>query len=404
MESADFPVQLTGLLHKDEHRIGINFAREARMNHLLKQAGAAWSQTHKCWHVPLRKESYEKIMAVLQPLASIDRSQLDHYLASIKRSDGQSKLTQAQESIETKQATVKETPAVGKLCAANQTALDNTRQALILKGYSPSTQRTYLNELQAFFAVLGKTPADTLTTQRLKDYLSYCHTKLGLSENTIHSRMNAMKFYYEQVLGREKLFWELPRPKKHLQLPKVISEEKLLQGLLSLENLKHKLLILVAYSCGLRVSEAVRIRLSDIDRDRMQVFINRSKGKKDRVVPLAQSLLPVLDEYCTQYKPTTWLFEDQYKKTHYSPRSAQIVFKRAYASLGLPPGLSFHSLRHSYATHLLENGIDISYIQQLLGHNDIKTTLRYTHVSNKTLNKIENPLDAIMRKKRDAKK
>jgi site-specific recombinase XerD len=132
--------------------------------------------------------------------------------------------------------------------------------------------------------------------------------------------------------------------------------------------------------------------------------INRSKRKKDRVVPLAQSLLPLLDEYLSEYKPSSWLFEDQHKQTHYSPRSAQIVFKQAYANLGIPTGLSFHSLRHSYATHLLENGIDISYIQQLLGHNDIKTTLRYTHVSNKTLNKIENPLDAILRKKGNPKK
>jgi len=245
---------------------------------------------------------------------------------------------------------------------------------------------------------LGAHTADGLTTQRIKDYLQYCHTTLGLTENTIHSRMNALKFYYEQVLHREKFFWEIPRPKKHIQLPKVISEEKIIGGIMALDNLKHKTLLLLAYSGGLRVSEAVRVRTTNINRDRMQVFVEKSKGKKDRMVPLALTLLPVLDLYLEQYKPKEWLFENHNGTYHYSNRSAQTVFKLAYQQLGLPPNLSFHSLRHSFATHLLENGIDISYIQSLLGHNDIKTTLRYTHVSKKELGKIENPLDAIMRK------
>lgn len=398
MEPALIPVQLTGLFHKGEHRLGIIFDNYGSINGPLRKAGAVWSQTHKCWHVPMEKSYYEKIIKVLQPVANITRNKLDEYIAALKK-DAVKAETQ-KETIREKpgKAPTTSVPAVITLSMENEAALNSAKQALILKGYSTSTQRTYLNELHAFFALLGKTAAQTLNTQRLKDYLSYCHTQLGLSENTIHSRMNAMKFYYEQVLGKEKLFWEIPRPKKPIQLPKVISEQKIFQGLLAINNLKHKTILLLAYSAGLRVSEAVRTKLTDINRDRMQLFISKSKGKKDRVVPLAQAMLPILDAYITAFNPTEWLFENQEKNNHYSARSAQIVFKQAYASLDLPPNLSFHSLRHSYATHMLENGTSIAYIQELLGHNDIKTTLRYTHVSKKELGKIENPLDALLRR------
>ena len=237
-----------------------------------------------------------------------------------------------------------------------------------------------------------------LTVADIKRYMVFAMEKQGISENTAHSRLNALKFYFEQVLGREKFFWEIPRPKKPLKLPKVISEEKIIKGLLGVDNIKHQALLLLAYSAGLRVSEVVSLKVADIDSDRMQININNAKGKKDRVVTLSQSILPILREYYTAYKPKTWLFEGQHIKEHYSSRSAQQIFKDAYKKLQLPAQFSFHSLRHSFATHLLENGTDISYIQKLLGHNDIKTTLRYTQISNKDRGKIENPLDRIMRK------
>ncbi len=209
--------------------------------------------------------------------------------------------------------------------------------------------------------------------------------------------MNALKFYYEQVLNKEKFFWEVPRPKKRLILPKVISEEKILKGLLSIENLKHRALLFTAYSAGLRVSEVVSLMVTDIDSDRMQIRIENAKGKKDRMVTLAKATLQILRDYFIEYKPTKYLFEGQHQHEHLATRTAQKIFQQAYKSLQLPASISFHSLRHSYATHLLENGTDIKYIQELLGHNDIKTTLRYTHVSKKELGRIESPLDKIMR-------
>lgn len=401
MEQQKIIVELSGFYHKGTHRLGIHFDNYGSINGPLYKAGALWSRTHKCWHVPLRKEAFEKVMAILTPVASVNRSKLDTYLTQLKQPT-------ATATVPTPAAVpaIKKPIPAGKIPAAkttylneaNAAALQQTQQALILKGYSQSTQRTYLNELRVFFTQLGKHEAHTFTTQRLKDYLSYCHTQLQLSENTIHSRMNALKFYYEQLLGKEKLFWEIPRPKKHVQLPKVISEEKIIQGLMQISNLKHKTLLLMAYSCGLRVSEATRIRLTDLNWDRMQLLVHKSKGKKDRIVPLANALQPLIQQYIAQYHPTNWLFENGDKSSHYSTKSAQVIFRNAYAMFDLPKSVTFHSLRHSYATHLLESGIDISYIQQLLGHNDIKTTLRYTHVSKKELGKIENPLDKLLRK------
>lgn len=167
--------------------------------------------------------------------------------------------------------------------------------------------------------------------------------------------MNALKFFYEQVLSREKFFWEIPRPKKPYILPKVISEQKILKGLQSIDNLKHKAILFTAYSAGLRVSEVVRIKIADIDSDRMQIRIEAAKGKKDRMVTLAEATLAVLRVYYEQYKPKKYLFEGQNGEEHYSPRSAQQVFNQQFGRIGLPKYFSFHSLRHSYATHLLEN-------------------------------------------------
>jgi integrase/recombinase XerD len=287
------------------------------------------------------------------------------------------------------------------LSKENQRAKELYHRELVLKGYSPNTILTYENEFQQFLATLRHTPAESLPSERVKDYLFYCLTKLKLSEATIHSRMNALKFYYEQVLHRERFFFDIPRPKKRIQLPKVISEEKILMGIEKLKNQKHRVLIMAAYSAGLRVSEVVNLKITDIQSDRMQILIRQSKGKKDRMVPLSKVLLDALRNYFKQYKPKDWLFEGQFPGTSLSTRTAQEVFNQVYKSLGLPKGITFHSLRHSYATHLVESGIDVTFVQHLLGHNDVRTTLRYTHVSQKKINNIESPLDRALRLKNE---
>jgi site-specific recombinase XerD len=287
-----------------------------------------------------------------------------------------------------------------KISETNKGALDLFVQQLQLKGYSPSTVRCYKNEFLQLLMAIKQKPVNTLNHQKLKDYFQWCLVKEKLSENTVHSRLNAVKFYFEQVLHGEKFYWDIPRPKRPLLLPKVISEEKILDGLLSLENLKHRAILFTAYSAGLRVSEVVALKLTDINSDRMQIRIEAAKGKKDRMVTLAKATLEILRDYAKAYQPKKYLFAGEHEGEPYSARSAQQVFNKVFKSMGLPANISFHSLRHSYATHLHESGTDIKYIQELLGHNDIRTTLRYTHVSKKQLGKIESPLDKIMRERK----
>jgi site-specific recombinase XerD len=379
-------IVLQPLWHKEQRVIGIYFAKNTQLNSIIKQLPSAkWTKTHTCWYIPNTNEAYHALQLAVKTIATIDASLLSTLSPTLN----------SIVAIQQKPATT--SVVLLKIHTENAHVLPNMQQHLQLKAYSASTIRTYTNEMAQLLYTLKSTPADTLSIQRLKDYLQYCYTTLQLSENTLHSRMNALKFYYEQVLNKEKFFWEVPRPKKRLILPKVISEEKILKGLLNIENLKHRALLFTAYSAGLRVSEVVSLMVTDIDSDRMQIRIENAKGKKDRMVTLAKATLQILRDYFIEYKPTKYLFEGQHQHEHLATRTAQKIFQQAYKSLQLPASISFHSLRHSYATHLLENGTDIKYIQELLGHNDIKTTLRYTHVSKKELGRIESPLDKIMR-------
>ncbi|MEO6232475.1 MAG: tyrosine-type recombinase/integrase [Ferruginibacter sp.] len=409
-------ILLKPILHHQQECIGIYFSDVPLLKQAVKKiSGSQWTRTHKCWYVPLNRENYQAIVTAFDGLAERDNKALHYYLTEKKKNALKAGSTVVQfpkqlvgkipDTPSGKQFNIKRPTKVASkwgmhlINEVNGHILPAMKERLILRALSQNTIKTYLGEMSQLLQVLGNKKADDLTPDRLKKYLVYCFEVLKESENTLLSRINALKFYYEQVLGREKFFWEIPRPKRPLLLPKVISEEKILEGLLAVKNLKHRTILLLAYSAGLRVSEAVSIKLADVNSDRMQIFLNAAKGKKDRLVTLSSTILLLLREYYKIYKPKEWLFEGQCSNEHYSTRSAQKIFKDAYKKLQLPGKCSFHSLRHSFATHLLENGTDITYIQKLLGHNDIKTTLRYTQVTNRDACKIESPLDKIMRKK-----
>jgi site-specific recombinase XerD len=270
-------------------------------------------------------------------------------------------------------------------------------QHLQLKAYSNSTIATYQKEVYIFLQTLGNVSAETLSINDLKRYIQYCINKLKLTENTIHSKLNALKYLYEKVLGKDRFFIELPRPKKHLQLPKVLGQQELKKLFASPKSLKQKAILFIAYSAGLRVSEVINLRLQDIDRERQQIFVHCSKGKKDRYVHLSPMVLDVLEQYYkkAEVKPTNYLFEGQEKGKPYTIRSAQQIFSDAKHNAGILKSVSFHSLRHSFATHLLEKGVDVIFIKDILGHFDIRTTERYLHVRRDVLINIQSPLDDL---------
>jgi integrase/recombinase XerD len=391
---------LSPLFHRALQCIAIKAPKDEQINKILKSLpGRHYSKTHNKWLVPLSKENYKIIYQTLKPVAALDTAAMKEWFLPASKIvtviKAQEHKVAAKEVLKVPATDI---PAYAKVYRINDNVLPAMQQMLQLKSYSQSTQRTYMGEMLQFLQSIKHTAAKDYTPERLRDYLQYCYATIKLSENTIHSRMNALKFYFEKVLHREKFFWEIPRPKKKIMLPKVISEEKIIKALFAVSNLKHKTILVTAYSAGLRVSEVVGLRVPDIDSDRMQIAVRGGKGKKDRMATLSLYTLELLRTYVKVYRPKDWLFEGQFKGEQYSSRSAQIIFKEAMKDMNLPKTMSFHSLRHSYATHLLENGTDIKFIQDLLGHNDIKTTLRYTHVSIKDLGKIESPLDKIIRK------
>ena len=343
--------------HRSNDVILVRFPYNSQLQKELREKFpiAKWSTSLKCWYLP--------------------------DINSIRKEIGFSQKTEMGKGV------------ISQIHSVNLAALKQMHETLLLKAYSPNTIRTYCVEFSQLLYLLKDVPVETLTADCLRSYFLYCVTKLQLSENIIHSRMNAVKFYFEQVLHREKIFFEgIPRPKKKSSLPKVISKSDIVKIFAQLENPKHLLMLKLCYGMGLRVSEIVNLKITNIDSKRMLVHIEAAKGKKDRYVTLPSSILDDLRSYYRTYKPKAYLFEGQYGG-QYSIRSAQAVFKKAMQKAKINKSVGIHGLRHSYATHLLECGTDMVFIQKLLGHKDIKTTEIYASVSNRQLGNVKSPLD-----------
>jgi len=224
--------------------------------------------------------------------------------------------------------------------------------------------------------------------------MRYLVNERGVSTSYQNQAVNAIKFYYEKVLGGNRKFYFIDRPKKEKTLPNVLSEDEIKRILQSPVNLKHKAMLWLTYSAGLRVSELLELKPADIDSDRMQIHIRSAKGNKDRFTILSTKVLEMLQLYYKQYKPKDYLFEGV-NGVKYSSRSIQQVLKDACKKAEIKKEVSMHTLRHSFATHLLENGTDLRYIQSLLGHSSPKTTEIYTHITTKGFEKIKSPLDNL---------
>ena len=345
--------------HREKLVLFLKFDKNWGLKEEVKKlVGSRWSQSKTMWYVP--SNSFYRDFFGMQ--------------VTSKHNDVKSALT--------------------KIHINNQTEFNRYVATLQLKGYSANTLRTYRNEFAQLLYKLNENCVFDCDESYVRNYFLYCINELQLSENALHSRINAIKFYFEKVLKRERFFVEIPRPKKHKKLPKVIHSVDIKKLFSVTNNLKHNTMLKLAYGMGLRVSEIVNLKVSDIDSKSMQVYLERAKGKKDRYVNLPHSLLLQLRQYYGVYKPKRYLFEGQYGG-QYSVRAAQQVFKQALLKSGINKNVGIHSLRHSFATHLLENGTDIRFIQEILGHNDIKTTLLYTDVSDRSLRKIVSPLDLI---------
>ena len=260
------------------------------------------------------------------------------------------------------------------------------------KRYSQSTITTYTSYFLEFMKYHRTEDLDAITYQQINDYILELiqHKKISISQQ--NQRINAIKFYYEKVLGRRKQYIRISRPRKESKLPTVLTLEEVEKILQLTKNLKHKCILMTIYSGGLRRSELINLRVADIDSKRMLIKVCGAKGKKDRYTLLSERLLTELREYYLQYHPRTWLFEGQ-EQGKYSATSVERVFQDAIKRAQIRKYVTPHSLRHSFATHLLEQGTNLRYIQELLGHASTKTTQIYTRVASNALMKIRNPLD-----------
>jgi site-specific recombinase XerD len=235
----------------------------------------------------------------------------------------------------------------------------------------------------------------TIDEPAIIKFLRFLVTERKISITYQNQSINAIKYYYEKVLGGQRKFYFIDRPNKEKTLPSVLSTQEVIDILKQTENIKHKAILMTIYSAGLRISESINLKFKDIDSDRMQIRVEQGKGKVDRYSLLSERTLNILREYYKQYRPTVWLFEGVKKGEQYSTRSIQQVFQDAVHKAGITKDVSVHTLRHSFATHLLENGTDLRYIQSLLGHANSKTTEIYTHITTKGFDQIKSPMDTL---------
>lgn len=261
-------------------------------------------------------------------------------------------------------------------------------QELTLRNYSKKTVSAYTYVVKDLYTYYKK-PLRKITTQKIRKYL-FDKQKKGLSSQTISLYVNAINFIYAQIYKKPE-FYKIKHPKQSHKLPVVLSRKEIQHILKNIKNKKHKVMISIAYSSGLRVSEVVNLRCQDVDLDELTIHIKQSKGKKDRITILSDSIIADLRKHLTNKNPNDLVFESE-RGGALTTTTLQKNFKTALKKTKINKPATFHSLRHSFATHLLENGTDVRYVQALLGHQNIRTTQRYTHITNPKLKNIKSPL------------
>ena len=266
---------------------------------------------------------------------------------------------------------------------------------LKLAGYSPKTISAYTDHVRFFAEHFNQSPED-LEDKEIRDYLLYLYEKRNLSDSYINIAYSALRFLYETVLEREWNTKQIPRRKKQKKLPVVLDQSEVLDVIRNTNNLKHRTILSTIYSAGLRVSEAAHLKVEDIDSKRMQIRIENGKGRRDRYTLLSKTLLMLLRKYWRAYQPPYWLFPGRPKTKPISSESIQRIFRKASNKARINKRVTPHTFRHCFATHLLEAGTDLRRIQKLLGHKNIRSTSKYTHLAKDEVLKTQNPFDLVM--------
>ena len=338
--------------HRDESRIAIYFERNVELLAKIKKLdGSKWSQSLKIWHLPDTK-MYRKQFGL---------------------------------------ALVEDTIPSAEGIAG----IEKFKQYLHSKRYSENTIKTYSEALKSFLIFYRHKPLLTIDNDDVIIYNNDFILKNNLSASYQNQIASAIKLFFTVINHTTINIERIHRPKRARVLPNVLSKEEVKIILEAHYNMKHRMMLSMIYSCGLRCGELLALQPVHIDSKRYIVFLKNAKGKKDRIAPLSPKILVMLRDYYSVYKPKTYLFEGRTPGEAYDARSLQQVLKLALLKTGITKPVTLHWLRHSYATHLLESGTDLRYIQELLGHNSSKTTEIYTHVSTKSIQQIKSPFDDL---------
>ncbi len=267
-------------------------------------------------------------------------------------------------------------------------------ETLKLKNYSVPTIKTYKQHFNRFLRYFKGIEPEKISSNQIREFILYLVRERKYSVSSQHNAINAIKFYYNEILKREIDDYYLPRPKKEKKLPQVLNEREVSKILKCIKDLRDRCMIFLIYSAGLTPSEVTYIKVKDIDSNEMKIFISSAKGDKDRFVVLSSKVLNLLREYYKIYHPVEWLFEKT-KGVQYSKRNLQKAFQSAVLKSGISKPANLTILKNSFAVHLIEKGVDIRYIQQMLGHKHSKTTMRFLKVSKRDLSVIQSPLDNL---------
>lgn len=339
-----------------------------RVSRIRTISGRQWHSVGRYWTIPLEVQTVAKLFKVFENEDLIIEKDTERLMIELK--------------------------LLPKSDSWYKDVLKRSEEELKLKGYSRQTLKAYLGHIQRFLIYTQK-DVDDLSEEDIRKYLVLLLDEKAKSHAFANQAISSIKFLFYNVLKHRYETSDLPRPKKEHKLPEVLSQKEVNAILNSVSNMKHRVLLLVTYSAGLRVSEVVNLKITDIDSDRMLIHIKQGKGRKDRYTLLSALTLEMLREYARLYRLKDWLFPGEIEEKHLSERSAQKIFETACKRAGIMKDVSVHSLRHSFATHLLEAGTDLRYIQELLGHSNSKTTEIYTHVSEKSIAKIQSPADSL---------
>lgn len=371
-------IVLKPILYKDEKRLALHFEKNQEISDILKShfPDLRWSQTLSLWHLPFDPKIKSQLFNVLK-----GKIWIDYKLLNLK--------------YESRANSSKPHQKLEELNLEQKKAIERFKNYLSAKRYGESTIKTYSDAIKTFLRFYAGKDLKEITNLDVEFFNNEYILKNKYSASFQNQVVNAIKLFFKVVKDKILVVELIERPRREHKLPNVLSKEEVKAILEVHHNLKHKMMLSLIYACGLRRSELLHLSLKDIHADRNLLVIRQSKGKKDRIVPIGDKLITRLREYYLAYRPKIWLFEGQTIGTQYSEESLAKVLKQSLEKAKIAKPVTLHWLRHSYATHLLESGTDLRYIQELLGHSSSKTTEIYTHVSTKNIQNIISPFDTL---------